>query len=334
MANSISDVGTQISRSFLLRILREDVSTLDRQIATGKKSTDVGGMGTMGASNAVGFRNRIALNNAYTKNLEASQVQFEVMDKAMLSIADMARDTLMSLRKQLQDTVPKAEILSQEAESKMNSVIDKLNAQVNGRYVFAGDNIYDAPHNDLAGLNASISAQVAGWLAGTPTPASVVTDARTESGTALGFDANLLTAGNVSFRADTAIEVEYDVLANQAGFSDILRGLAIVSNLSQPTTPAEQINYWEVINGAITLLDEGTKAIDDYQGILGVEAKMVDTLMVSHRENTVVYEDFVGGIEDVDMADASIRLQALQVQLEASYGIVAQLKGLSLVNYL
>ncbi len=334
MTSSISDLGTQLSRQFLLKLLRTDLSTVERRIATGKVSSNMAGMGTQGASNAISYRNKIALNAAYTENLQAARIQFEVMDRAMLSINDLARDTLTSLRKQLQDTDPQAAILSNEAQSKLNSILSNMNTQVNGRYVFAGDNIYTPPHQDVAALNTSFAALTAGWLAGAPTAASVVTDAQGIAGVGLGYDADLLTAGSVSFRGDTNMDIDYTTFANQPGFSDILRGLGIIANLPAPTTPAEQDNYWAVVNGAIALLDQGTKEVDEYQGMLGVQAKVVDDLITTHRENTSIYEEFVGSVEDADLADASIRLQALQSQLEASYNVVAQLKSLSLVNYL
>lgn len=334
MPSGVSDIGTQLSREFLLRALRQDVTKLERQASTGKKSETVAGLGTQGASNAIGYRNRINMNNSFTENLEAAKVQFTVMDRAMENMTDMARDIITTLREQLQGTVPQATIIANEARVKMETIIRSLNDQVNGRYVFAGDNVYDEPVSDVATLEANMSAQVAGWLAGAPTAASVIADAQTVVGTGLGYNPNLLTAGTVSFRGDVGFDVTYTTTGNLPGFADILRGAAIIANLPQPTTAAEQANYWTITRGVIDMVDAAAKEIDIYQGMLGVQASTIDDLIVRHEENTATYQEFVGSVEDADLADVSIRIQAIRTQLEASYNIVALVRNLSLVNYI
>jgi flagellar hook-associated protein 3 FlgL len=334
MASGVSDIGTQLSREFLLRSLRQDVTSLERQASTGKKSETIAGLGTQGASNAIGYRNRINMNQAFTENLESAKVQFTVMDKSMESITEMGRDILSTLRKQLQGAAPQAVIISNEAKVKLDTIIRSLNEQVNGRYVFAGDNIYDQPLSNPVTLNANMAAQVAGWLAGAPTVASVISDAQTVVGTGVGYNPDLLTAGNVSFRGDVGFDVTYTTTGNLPGFADVLRGAAIISNLPQPTTAAEQANYWTVVNGVISMVENAVKEIDVYQGMLGVQASTIDDLIVRHEESSATFQEFVGSVEDADLADVSIRIQAIRTQLEASYNIVSLVRNLSLVNYL
>jgi flagellar hook-associated protein 3 FlgL len=257
-----------------------------------------------------------------------------VMDEAMSTITEAARDTLQRLRAQMQDTVPPAQILSDESATKLQNITAKLNAQVNDRYVFSGDDIFNPPFNNLAALNTSLSGEIAGWLAGPTTAASVAADARTYNGTALGISSTSLTAGRLAVRGDDNTDIDYTVMASQPGFSDVLRGLAVISNLPAPTTPAEQDNYWSVVNGVIDLLDTGTKQIDQYQGILGNKAKLVDDLLAQHSEKQGSFETFIGTIEDVDMADASTRLTYIQTQLQASYSVIAAVKDLSLINFI
>jgi flagellar hook-associated protein 3 FlgL len=334
MTSGVSDISTQLATQYLLRVLRSDVNDTQRQINTGKKSTNVSGLGTLGASNAISFRNKANLLNAYTDNLNQASAKFKVMDSAMGTIADSARDIMTMLRTQMQDTVPQATIIRDNADTKLQNIYEKFNVQLNGRFLFSGDDIFNTPLSNTATLNANATAEMAGWLTGPTTTASVVADARAITGTALGFSASALAAGNISFRADDNTDIDYTVLANQPGFSDVLRGMAIIANLPAPTNATEQDNYWDVINAAIQLLDEGSKAIDGYQGELGNKAKLVDSLLSQHRETDTTFQEFIGTVEDADIADATIRFQSLQTQLQASYNVIAQLKDLSLINFL
>lgn len=329
-----SNLGSQINNEFLLQVLRTRLNDTQRIIATGKKSDTIAELGSQGASNAISFRAKIDTLSGYTSNLNTAKPKLTVMDQAMNSIADDARSALNTLRSQLQGSTPSATILSGEATSKLQQVISQLNVQVNGQYQFSGDDLYNAPLSNASTLDTNIGGLISGFLSGSPTASSVVSAARGVSGTNLGFSSTALSSGNVSFRADDNLDVDYTVRASQQGFADVLRGLSLIKNLPQPTTPTEQTNYWTVVSGAMQLLDEGSRAIDLYQGTLGTKAKLVDELLTQHREATGDYEIFVGNIEDADVAAAATQLQSLQSQLQASYSIIAQLKDLSLVNYL
>ncbi len=332
--SSISSLGNLLSQRFLLSSLREQVDDTQRVLGTGKKSTSIAGMGTQGASNAIAFRNKTNVLDRYTENLNANKTKMIVMDKVMGSVAESARTVAATLRSQLQGTVPQATIISDEARSEMSSVIAKLNEQVNGQYVFAGDDLYNAPYIDQPLADVFFTLLNGGWFFSGTTPATVVTDARALTGTNLGYSPTLLTAGTVDFKADDNTNIDYTSFANQSGFADIVRGLGIIANLPQPTTAFEQTAYWNIVNGALTLLDEGATAVDTAQGLLGNKAKLADNLIKEHSATKATFEEFIGSVEDADMAEASTRFQALQSQMQLSYSVISILKDLSLVNFL
>lgn len=330
----ISNLGTLLSQRFLLAALRDQVDDTQRTISSGKKSTNLDGLGTMGASNAISFRNKNNLLDRYTENINGAKTKLTVQDAAFSAITADTRDMLSTLRSQLQQTSPKAAIIADQARQALASISAKLNEQVNGQYIFAGDDLYNAPYANTAAINAGTVAANNLWLTGGITPAALVTTARGSTGTALGFSASVVTAGNVSFLADDKTTIDYTTKADSAGFSDIIRGLTILANLRQPTTATEQTNYWNIINGTITLLDAGAIAVDTDQGLLGNKAKLAENLLAQHSATKANFEEFIGTVEDADMADASTRFQALQSQMQMSYSVIAQLKDLSLVNYL
>lgn len=334
MTFSSSNIGSHLSSQFFLKMLRSQLDTAQAQISTGKISDNLSGLGNQGASQTISFRNKINVLSGYTSNLNLAKTKFVVMDNALGSITDEARTLMTTLRSQLQGATPKAGIISDSAGSALTNTVSLLNTQVNGQYQFAGDNFYTAPFTNQTTLDTNVGGLVAGFLAGSPTVSSVVAAARAVTTSNMGYSATAVSAGSVSFRADDGVDIDYTTNASQQGFADILRGMNLIKNLPQPTTPAEQANYWTVVNSAIQLLDQGAARVDQYQGLLGNKAKLVDDLLSKHDEVSSEYEQFVGSIEDSDVAEASTRLQNLQTQLQMSYSIIGQLKGLSLINYI
>ena len=334
MALSVSDIGKQLSEQFLLARIRQQVDHVQEQINTGKKSSTFSGLGIPAASNSISYRAERKQIESYISNIDQATARISVMDKSMSSITEIARQIQSDMRAQLQDTTPYNSIYSNSASKHLAQIERFLNSQIGGRYLFAGTDINTPPFASDATLDANMSALVAGWMAGTPTVNSVVSDARGLSGTALGYSTTHIAAGPVEIRVDDNTQTDYTVRADNSGFSDILRGMAIIANLTQPTTAAEQDNYWTIVNAAIELIEDGAQSTDETQGSLGNTHELMKGLRTTHEETIGTLEIFIGKAEDVDLADAVTRFQTLQLQLEASYRVTGEVRKLSLVNFI
>jgi flagellar hook-associated protein 3 FlgL len=332
---SVSNIGQSLNEQFLLQRLRNELNGVQTQINTGKKGNTFSALDTAGASNSMSFRNSRNLLQSYIDSINIVRSRTDVMDAALISVTDSSRDVMTRLQSQLQDTVPQTAIIRDEAQAQLEVVLQKLNTRFGDRYLFSGTDINNPPHDNAAGLNANFAAQVNTWITGAPpTIASVVADASGFNDAALGYSGTLSAAGAVTVRADEGTDINYTVLANEEGLRDVVRGLAIVANLQDPTTPAEQDNFWTVVNGAIQLIDEGSRAIDDEIGILGNKSRQMEDLLIQHDESQGALEIFIGQVEDVDLADAVTRFNSLELQLQASYQVTSTVRQLSLVNFI
>lgn len=331
---AISNIGNLLSQQYMLSALRDKVNEANRLATTGKKSTTLAGMGPSGASKSIALRNQYNLFDTYVNNLSTAKSRFQIMDNAFLSVTDSARDMASSMRSLLQGGDVKAQLMSDKAQTLLNSVVEKMNVQYDGRYLFSGDSLYSVPVNNAGALDANMAGLVAGWMAGTPTSASVMADATAVTGANLGINNDTINAGGVTVRVDDRTDIDMTAKADQSGFADVMRGLSIIANLPQPTTQAETENYWAIVNGAIALLDRGSKALDETQGLMGTRAGYVESLISQHKETQGDYEMFIGDVEDIDMAEASLRLDALMTQMQASMKVISETRNLSLVNYL
>lgn len=331
---SSSSIGSQLSNLYLLGLLRQKLNDTQAQISTGKKGNMLADLGGSGASSAISFRNSMSKISSYTSNLNTVKTRISTMDKAMQSVADTARDTLSMLRSQLQNQTPLDDITRNDAAENLRAVISRMNVTVDGRYLFAGSDIQNAPLSDESALQGNVSSAISSLMSGSPSKDDVVNAMKGITGADLGYSSGSLAADPVTVRADDNREIDYTVMAHNSGFRDILRGLALVSNLPTPTTPEETEKYWSMVNGAIDLLDQGAKGVDNAQGVLGSRGRAVTDLLAEHEDMSLTMENYIGSVEDIDIADASTRLQQLSAQLQISYQVTASLKDLSLINFI
>jgi flagellar hook-associated protein 3 FlgL len=331
----VSTIGSQLNNLFLLQSLRQQLNNTQMQISTGKKGNMLSDLGGAGASSALSYRNSQSMLDGYMANLNVVKGRVSVMDKALANVADTARDTLTTLRTQLQSGQPFDAIMRDDANNALQNVMNKMNIKLDGRYLFSGSDVENPPHNNATALTSSVAGTITTLMGGGSFDKNdVLGDMRGITGNALGFSTSSLVSESISFRADDGRDIDYTVHAHQEGFNDILRGLATVANLPTPTNDLEKEQYWTLVNSAIDLLDQGAKAVDTYQGNLGSRSRIITDLLADHEDNSLTLKNFIGSIEDIDMADAATRLQQLQAQLQISYNVTASLKDLSLVNFL
>lgn len=164
--------------------------------------------------------------------------------------------------------------------------------------------------------------------------------------------------GDVFVRVDERTEIKYTALANEDPFRDILVAAAFINNenltpiadvFAQPYTlgdPAladgapgatlqeQKDNFFDVFNQISTLV---SRALDDLDGVRfrleGARAR-IDQIRERHEINQNVLLNTIGDVEDVDFNDVAIRINSLQLQLDASYRVTASIQQLSLVNFL
>jgi flagellar hook-associated protein 3 FlgL len=332
---AISDIGTRLSQQFLLAEVRERIDRTQTKINTGKESTRFSGYESDRVLQSLSFRSTYNVLETYQNNINTARSRIDVMDKAIGEISKAAVELRSFLQTLLQETDPQTGIITGEGNEQLQRMLAKVNVKLGDRYLFAGDDINNAPYANAATLTTNMQTAITDTYAlGSPTAADVLTFARSYSGTALGYSTTLMTAGNVSLRADESTDVDYTVLGNNAGFADAIRAASLIANMTEPTNAAEQARFWVVINGAIQMLDDSVASLAETQGALGTKARRMDSLLSNHNQLQLDMEGFIGKAEDADLARAAIDIEMLKVQLEASYRVVSDVSRLKLVNYL
>ncbi len=114
---------------------------------------------------------------------------------------------------------------------------------------------------------------------------------------------------------------------------DLLRGLMSLAAL----TPAQTASRTDFHAFAATIregLRSATDALGAEAGALGQTEARLDAMRSRHEAVQVTLRTQLSGIEEVDLAETLSRLQQTRTALEASYGAIARIGGLSLAQFL
>ncbi len=202
------------------------------------------------------------------------------------------------------------------------------------------------------------SGLVGEWGSGNITTDQFIASYRSTNDTVLGFSPSLVngTAGKTTVRVSDSSEFDYTTLANSTGMRDIVLALGVLQSLppvehapgalNDPTatTVAEdmapwppkekQENFFAVLNDLAKMMEDAVTALERDQFRLAQVQAQTTITQNSNRDQIAAYEDIVGGVEDADPTEVSVRIKMMEMQLQSSYQVTALMAQLSLANYL
>lgn len=178
--------------------------------------------------------------------------------------------------------------------------------------------------------------------------------------TIIGYSA-ALSAGNVGdvfARVDETTEVNFTALANEDPFRDLLVAAGFIKNealapiadaytepytLGDPTiangAPGATLdemkdNFFAVFNDLTAMVNEAVQSLDNVRFRLENARVRTTEIQQTHENDQNLLLDTLEQVENVDIDEVAVRVNLLQVQLDASYRLTASLSELSLVNFL
>jgi hypothetical protein len=223
-----------------------------------------------------------------------------------------------------------------------NSLSDTIKGVTQGPMVAASDNIAAAPRRVDAGT---------GSLA-TATGYTLAATAKNETVQwYVGGNADQVNArGAVSTKVDDSTSVNYGVQANEYGFTQLIRTLAVqaVSSYAAGDSVAQgdNISTTELskqhYDAVASRVQANLSTIHDSQqgslAAIGVDLGLTQTTLKAVSDRHTAYgaqlQDVVANNEQADPNEVASQLLDLQTRLSASYSAIAMISQLQLANYL
>jgi len=343
---SISSYGQFLRMQFETQRIQAQQLELHTQAATGKKGTTLGDLGSQ-ASHSVNVRAVLQHVQTYQSNIDSIELRASVMDTAMSRmsvIMDELRDEYTKLDG---DLTTDTTFINEIGKRGLKELENLLNTQVEGRYVFAGNDLERAPVRNLDEFSARFASEISQYANPAVTGASVVTamqavlydPAQCYAQTPpvapdpAAFSTTLQYAGApLKARVDVNRDVSYGLRADAPVFRDMLYALSTAANLTYE--PGNQAAYDEVRKAGAAAGRSAITSLANETGRLGLVRSELKQLSNKHESIASAFEDEIGKVEDVDIADVATKLKLSDTALQSTFQIIASMRQFSLVNFL
>ncbi|WP_020177579.1 hypothetical protein [Methylopila sp. M107] len=138
-------------------------------------------------------------------------------------------------------------------------------------------------------------------------------------------------------QVEDGVSVGYGARANETGTRRVIQNLAVFSAVTFSADDADGQSRYQALAGRVQSTLGAVDASKDIQTIaidLASTATTIKSANARHAAAKDIATDMISSVEDASKEEVSLKLLALQTQLQASYQVTASLSQLTLVNYL
>ncbi len=314
--NQVSLLNTLVSDS---SSLRDQLATTQEQIASGLVSTSYAGLGNR-ARTALNLSPQVAHQSTWSANIDAAKGRLAVTQGALTGISDIASKFYAQVNSLDSADPTSVEQIRASAQSALQQVAFFLNSKSGDAYVFSGEDTSNAPltTTDPTALKTDL---LASDTATPPFSATLGTKPpRFEVGNGEWSSVGLLANKNLYATSASPTTGSY--------MRDIMRSLASLTTLATGSGAAA------IVGDARSRLSSAISAISTEAGSIGTIQNSLGQKQTNLSAFSTTLQAQISSVQDVDAAAAITRASTLQVQLQASYQIIAQTKSLSLASFL
>jgi flagellar hook-associated protein 3 FlgL len=269
------------------------------QISSGKVAHQFSGLAA-DASRLVSAKDALQRIGEFQHNNTLVGQRLEVMESSTASLIEIATGLRVLLIQRLDSAQGVPGTISPSVEQLLQQAASDLNAELDGRYLFAGSRT-DRPAVALDPAFAAFGAPDDTYYQG---------------------DAVELTV-----RADVDHDVSYGMTADRHGFQELIGALRAAGEGDGSDDRA-------LLESALDLVNAALPRIAGYQSELGASRAALDRVNLGHGDAELYLGSQVSDIENVDLSAAITRLAQDQMVIESSMATIAQLNRLSLVDFL
>ncbi|HEY8191906.1 MAG TPA: flagellin [Alphaproteobacteria bacterium] len=355
---NISTLGQAFDQIERIKTMQTSLATLQYQIASGKKTNLFKGLGS-----DVIFSERSRANftslDKFMNNIDIANRRMKLMEKGLSEIQTQTRNVVGSLEVETQQGEFDMHVVGDLANNVYDYLLDLINVQDGDRYLYGGAETLTKPLTDAGAMDTYLSTQLNDWIAGNIDNQQLMdsfTDRTQLNDTLVGYSAPLASgnAKDVFVRVDDHAEIEYTTLANSDGLRDILVAVSMIKKITSTmdevtretddpvtlvTSPGatkqeQNDNFYTVYNKLAEMLTGALDKIDTQRFNLSQKQAQITQIQNGHKQEQATLLDTISNVEDADVNEIAVKLNAMQVQLEASFRVTASLQSLSLVNFM
>jgi flagellar hook-associated protein 3 FlgL len=269
------------------------------QISTGKVARQFSGIAS-DASRLVSAKDALQRFGEFQHNNTLVGQRLEVMEASTASLIEIATRLRVLLIQRLDSAQGVPGTISANVGQLLQQAVSDLNAELDGRYLFAGSRT----DRQAVALDPAFGAF------GAPDDTYYQGD-----------------AVELTVHADVDHDLTYGMTADRQGFQELIGALRAAGEGDGSDDRA-------LLESALDLVNAALPRIAGYQGEIGAGRAALDRINLGHGDAELYLESQISDIENVDLSDAITRLAQDQMVIESAMATIAQLNRLSLVDFL
>jgi flagellar hook-associated protein 3 FlgL len=280
------------------------------QVATQKLGDDLKSF-ARNAEMLTAMRSVYARTESFLEQNDLVADRLTTQNTALGQVADAAQGARQAIAEALANG--RVDTLVEDMEAQLRNAIEGLNARHGGKYVFAGGQIDTRP-------------MTATSLSDLTTPATTIAD--------FFKNDDYITQAKL----DDSTTVATGVLADDIG-TGIMTAFKAFQTFQEtvgsgPFTGQMTDAQRTFLEGQLASWDQAYSDITNIAGRNGLIQKRVDTVKTDLSGRSDSLKEMMGGITDVDMAEAATNLQAAGIAVQAAAQVFTSLQQSSLLNLL
>lgn len=302
--STVQNYNVMTSNLMRAQLRQNDVGA---QVSSQKVATDLKGY-AKNAEVLTAMRGTQTRINGLLDQIKLVGNRLEMQDTGLGRIADSTKGAREAIANSL--AAGSASTLMQQLTAAFGEVVQGMNTKANGLYVFSGAQT-DTP---------TTSAQTMADLTAAPALSDL-------------FHNDQYVATN---RVDEQTNAKTGILGDAVG-TEVFKAFQKIQafvDLNGPFTGKLDDVQTGFLTGLLGDFDGAYKGVIDIQGKNGVTQKRFESAQTDLSNQADTLTSMVGGITDVDMADAVTRLEAAKLAVQASAQVFSSLQASSLLNVL
>jgi len=299
----------QLSLSQQMRT-QADWEMTNIQASSGQQSRDYAGI-AIDSRRLISLENVLATTDSYNANIDITEHRLQGMETNVSALFDIVSEFRTLLVEALNANNAESAAINQNAGVMLDEAVGLLNLKQDDRYLFAGSATDTAPV-DIATFDPDDAA----YDPNDPILANM--------GYYAGNDTEL------SVRIDENMVLDYGVTAKESGFELLLRSLYLAQTANTAPGAVDKAR----LEAALDLANQAIEEVPNIQTRIGTTRARLEDTKATHVEMQLFAEQEISDIENVDVVRTMTQISALQLQLEASYMVTAQMASVTLMNFL
>jgi flagellar hook-associated protein 3 FlgL len=284
------------------------------------------------------------------------QNRLDLMATSLSNVREAAQEVLTMAMTNQDPSSASPQYMKDLARDAYDTIASFMNASYNGKSLFGGVASDKTPLITWSKANAATGyspadvmagivgagitdatdaaaklAQVDAVFNGTPGDPATAYEQTFYSGSPLMTGAT--PTPRLNAQIDDNFEINYGVQANDKGFRDLMRGLAMIAS-GDPATISDPDAYKAWVGEATKALGSGVSAVLSAESRTGSMQKQVEDATTRLSAKRDVYSLHISDLESVDPYVAATKLTSVETQLQASYAVTARLAQLSFLNFM